>query len=256
LHSSNQISNREGLIALKVHVVKDYQELSLRAAGIVASQVILKEDAVLGLATGSTPEGMYRELAQLYREGKVDFSRVTTFNLDEYWGLAPGHHQSYHYYMHQHFFDHVNISPENIHLPPGEGADVSAICRAYEETIAAAGGIDLQVLGIGVNGHIGFNEPGQRLPTRTHRVDLSAETIAANSRFFPTPEEVPRQAITMGMGSIMQARRILLLASGKGKAAAIRDTLGGQVTTAVPASFLQLHRRAIVLLDREAAALL
>ncbi len=241
---------------MKVHVVKDYQELSLRAAGIVASQVILKEDAVLGLATGSTPEGMYRELAQLNREGKVDFSRVTTFNLDEYWGLAPGHPQSYHYYMHQHFFDHVNLAPENIHIPPGDGVDVSNLCREYEQKIAAADGIDLQVLGIGVNGHIGFNEPDRRLEARTHLVDLTAETIAANSRFFSTPGEVPRQAITMGMGSIMQARRILLLASGENKAAAIRDTLGGRVTTAVPASFLQLHRRVIVLLDREAAALL
>ena len=256
MHSSNQISNREGLIALKVYIVENYQELSLRAAGIVASQVILKEDAVLGLATGSTPEGMYRELAQLYRDGKVDFSRVTTFNLDEYRGLDPGHAQSYHYYMHQHFFDHVNVPQENIHLPPGQGADMAAICREYEEKIAAVGGIDLQVLGIGVNGHIGFNEPGRQLQTHTHLVDLSAETIAANSRFFSAPEEVPRQAVTMGMGSIMQARRILLLASGESKAAAIRDTLGGRVTTAVPASFLQLHRRVIVLLDREAAALL
>ncbi len=244
------------MIALKVYVVEAYQQLSIRAAGIVASQVILKEEAVLGLATGSTPEGMYRELAQLHRDRKLDFSRVTTFNLDEYRGLAPGHPQSYHYYMHQHFFDHVNLAPENIHLPPGEGADVSTLCREYEEKIAAAGGIDLQVLGIGVNGHIGFNEPDRHLQTHTHLVDLTAETIAANSRFFSTSEEVPRQAITMGMGSIMLARRILLLASGENKAAAIRDTLGGRVTTAVPASFLQLHRRVIVLLDREAAVLL
>ncbi len=246
----------EGALTVRIHVVENYPELSLRAAGIVASQVILKEDTVLGLATGSTPEEMYRELAQLHREGKVDFSRVTTFNLDEYRGLDPGHPQSYHYYMRQHFFDHVNIKPENIHIPPGQGADIPTICQDYEQQIAAAGGIDLQVLGIGVNGHIGFNEPGSHLQTETHLVDLTAETIKANSRFFSTPKEVPRQAITMGMGSIMQARRILLLASGKSKSAAIRDTLGGRVTTAVPASFLQLHRRVILLLDREAAALL
>lgn len=243
---------------MKILVVDDYDRLSARAAGIVASQVILKNDAVLGLATGSTPEGMYRELAEMSREGKVDFSGVVTFNLDEYAGLAPGHPQSYHHYMHRNFFDHVNIPPGNINIPSVTAGDkdMNAFCREYDERITAAGGIDLQVLGIGVNGHIGFNEPDQFLNVGTYLVDLSKETIEANSRFFDTVEEVPRRAITMGMGSIMRAGRILLLAGGKNKAAAIRDTVSGKITTGVPASFLQLHREVTIIVDREAAALL
>jgi glucosamine-6-phosphate deaminase len=241
---------------MKIIVVEDYAELSAKAAQIVAAQVILKGNAVLGLATGSTPEGMYSRLAGLNREGVVDFSGVVTFNLDEYCGLSPTHPQSYHYYMHQHFFDHVNVRPQNIHIPAGDVADSGAFCREYDQAIAAAGGIDLQILGIGVNGHIGFNEPGSCLNVGTHVVDLTAETIAANSRFFASPDEVPRQAVTMGMGSIMRAKRILLLAGGKNKAAAIKETVSGKITTAVPASFLQLHRKATLIVDKEAASLL
>ncbi len=241
---------------MKVHVLEDYQQLSKKAAYLVASQVILKNKAVLGLATGSTPEGMYRRLAQMYREGAVDFSQVVTFNLDEYLGLSPEHPQSYHHYMHHHFFHHVNVPPENIHIPRGEEENLAGYCRRYDHGIAAAGGIDLQVLGIGVNGHIGFNEPHEYLRTQTHVVELAEETIEANSRFFSAPEEVPRRAVTMGMGSIMQARRILLLASGKSKARAVKETVSGKLTTAVPASFLQLHRELVILLDREAASLL
>ncbi len=241
---------------MKLYIVEDYRQLSLKAASIVASQVILKNNSVLGLATGSTPEGMYRQLAQLNRDGIVDFSGVLTFNLDEYLGLAPGHPQSYHYYMHDHLFNHINAAPQNINIPPGQEQDMAAVCREYDEKIAAAGGIDLQVLGIGGNGHIGFNEPHGHLNVQTHVVDLTEDTVEANSRFFATREEVPRQAVTMGMGSIMKARRILLLASGKNKARAIKETLSGKITTQVPASFLQLHREMIVILDKEAAALL
>ena len=202
---------------MNIHIVEDYRQLSLMAATLVAGQVNLKPNTVLGLATGSTSEGMYSELVRLFRAGAVDFSEVVTFNLDEYFGLDASHPQSYHYYMHHHLFNHVNIPAGNIHLPCGNAADITAFCREYDQKIAAAGGIDLQVLGIGVNGHIGFNEPGESLRAGTHLIDLSRETIEANSRFFASAEEVPRQAITMGMGSIMKARRILLLASGKTK---------------------------------------
>lgn len=241
---------------MKIFVVDDYHQLSAKAAAIVAGQVILKNNAVLGLATGSTPEGMYAQLAQMYRNAAVDFSAVTTFNLDEYVGLDSGHPQSYHYYMHQHFFNHVNIPGQNIHIPSGVEKDSAAFGQAYDAMIEAAGGIDLQVLGIGGNGHIGFNEPGRHLNVQTHLVELSEETIEANSRFFKTREGVPCQAVTMGMGSIMKAQRILLLASGKGKARAIKETVNGKISTEVPASFLQLHHAVTLIVDQEAAALL
>lgn len=241
---------------MKVYVMKDYQEMSRKAADIVASQVILKSSSVLGLATGSTPEGMYSRLVEMNREGTVDFGSITAFNLDEYLGLDPEHPQSYHYYMYRHLFDHINADPQNIHIPTGRAQDMTSFCREYDEKIAKAGGIDLQVLGIGVNGHIGFNEPDEYLRAGTHVVNLTEETVEANSRFFASRDEVPRQAVTMGMGSIMKARRILLLAGGKGKAQAIKETVSGKITTRVPASFLQLHRKAVVVLDEEAAALL
>ena len=239
---------------MKIYIVEDYAELSAQAARIVASQIILKNNTVLGLATGSTPEGMYRELVRLNLEGTLDFSGVVTFNLDEYIGLPPGHSRSYHYYMHHHLFDHVNLDPQNIHIPLGQAANMAESCLEYDTKIAAAGGIDLQVLGIGTNGHLGFNEPHAYLKVQTHVVDLTPETVAANSRFFDTVAEVPRQAVTMGMGSIMQARRILLVASGENKAPLIKEMVSGKITTAVPASFLQLHREVILILDKEAAA--
>lgn len=241
---------------MKIYIADDYRQLSVKAASIMASQMILKNNSVLGLATGSTPEGMYAQLVQMYREGTLDFSAVTTFNLDEYVGLNPEHPQSYHYYMHHHLFRHVNIPAQNIHIPSGLEKDFAGFGLLYDQKIESVGGIDLQVLGIGANGHIGFNEPDRHLNVRTHLVELTEETIADNSRFFKTKEEVPIQAITMGMGSIMNARRVLLLASGKGKALAIRETFSGKISTAVPASFLQLHREVILIADREAAALL
>ena len=239
-----------------IHMVEDYRQLSAKAAALVAAQVILKNNAVLGLATGSTPEGMYARLVEMYRAGEVDFQKVTTFNLDEYVGLSPGHPQSYHYFMHHHLFNHINVPSERIHIPSGLAEDPAAFGAAYDDQIAQAGGIDLQVLGIGGNGHIAFNEPGETLNAGTHLVDLTEETIQDNSRFFEYKDEVPRQAITMGMGSILKAKRILLLAVGNGKAKAIKDTVSGPLDPRVPASFLQLHRDAIVIVDREAAALL
>ncbi len=241
---------------MKIFIVDDYEQMSIKAATIVASQVILKNSAVLGLATGSTPEGMYARLVQMYKEGTVDFSEVKSFNLDEYIGLAPDHHQSYNYYMHQHLFNHINIASDNIFIPDGKTEDIELFCKEYDETIAAAGGIDIQVLGVGVNGHIGFNEPDRHLETGTNAVFLTQETIDSNSRFFAMIEEVPRRAITMGMKSIMHARRIILLASGLNKAPIIKEMVNGRVRTEVPASFLQLHREAILVLDREAASLL
>jgi glucosamine-6-phosphate deaminase len=234
----------------------NYEGLSNKAASIIASQITLKENSVLGFSTGSTPEGMYSRLVQMYRQGLLDFNKVVTFNLDEYVGLSPDHPQSYHYFMHQHLFNHVNVPPENINIPLGTAENLEEHCRAYDKKIAAVGGIDLQVLGIGVNGHIGFNEPDRCLSAWTCVVDLSEATIKANSRFFNSEDEVPRQAITMGMASILHARRLMLLASGKSKARAIRETLSGKVSTQVPASFLQLHPNAIIVMDKEAASLL
>jgi glucosamine-6-phosphate deaminase len=239
---------------MKIIVTETYRELSLQAASLVAEEIKRCKKNVLGLATGSTPEGMYAELTKQYREGNLDFSAVVTFNLDEYVSLEPGHPQSYQYYMRQHLFDHVNILPENINIPSGCATDLEGECHAYDNKIEKAGGIDLQVLGIGANGHIGFNEPDSSLKVATHCVSLTEETIAANSRFFETPQQVPRKAVTMGVGSIMKAAKIILLASGSGKAEAIRLTTEGVVTTAVPASILQMHRDVTLIVDREAAA--
>ncbi len=241
---------------MRIIIGKDYAEISKKAALIVAAQVVLKPDCVLGLATGSTPLGLYRELIAMYERGEVDFSKVTTFNLDEYYPITPDHPQSYHYFMYQNLFNHINIDPNRIHLPNGMADPVEEECNNYERLIAEAGGIDLQVLGIGVNGHIGFNEPNPGLSSRTHLVDLKQETIKANSRFFQSEAEVPRQALTMGMGTILKARRIILLASGNSKAEAIKKTVQGMVTTECPSSFLQTHPDVTLLLDQEAAALL
>ncbi|MDY6826072.1 MAG: glucosamine-6-phosphate deaminase [Bacillota bacterium] len=241
---------------MELRVVESYDQLSEKAAEIVAAEVKQNRRAILGLATGSTPEGMYAVLAGYHRDNKIDFSGVTTFNLDEYTGLPREHSQSYYSYMHRHFFDHVNIDPRRIHLPESSPQDMARSCREYEQKIEEAGGIDLQVLGIGVNGHIGFNEPADSLDVYTHLVELAEETIETNSRFFNSREEVPQQAVTMGMGSIMHAAKILLLASGKNKARAIKKTVSGKITTTVPSSLLQMHRNCTVIVDCEAAALL
>ncbi len=241
---------------MRIIVEEDYQSMSKKAALLVAGQVLLKADTVLGLATGSTPLGMYKELVRMYQEGEVDFSAVKTFNLDEYYLLPPDDLQSYHYFMQENFFKHINIRAENIHLPDGMAADIEEECMQYEKAIEASGGIDLQVLGIGENGHIGFNEPAESLNVYTGLVNLTEETIKANSRFFSSMEEVPQKALTVGMGTILKARRIILLASGEKKAKAIRDTVCGQVTTQVPSSFLQLHPDVTLILDQAAASLI
>lgn len=241
---------------MNIVIAEDYTALSEKAARLVAARLRGKKDLVLGLPTGSTPEGMYAELVKLYREGKVDFGEVVTFNLDEYCGLRADHPQSYHYYMCRHFFDHVNVSEKKRHIPACSEGDENENCAWYDQLIDEVGGIDLQVLGIGVNGHIAFNEPADCLTAKTHLIQLSEKTIEANSRFFNSPAEVPRRAITMGMASIMHASEILLLASGKNKARAVEKAFSGVITTQLPASLLQLHNNCTLLLDREAASLL
>ena len=240
---------------MNIIVTENYAELSDKAAGIIAQKITEKPDAVLGLATGSTPLGLYREFIRLFGCKKIDLSQVVTFNLDEYVGLEAQNPQSYRYFMHKNLFDHVNIKPENIFIPNGQAENFEKECRDYENKIKKHGGIDLQILGIGHDGHIGFNEPGSLCDSRTRVVDLDAQTIQDNSRFFNNNlDQVPKQAITMGIATILDARACLLLASGANKAAIVARALQGPVTPAVPASFLQTHKNLIVILDKEAAA--
>jgi glucosamine-6-phosphate deaminase len=233
----------------------DDRSLSRDAATIVAHAVSTCPHVTLGLATGSTPMGMYRELVRLHREEGLDFSHVVTFNLDEYLGLSPEHPQSYHVYMAHHFFDHVNVRPENIHIPDGSIRDsYDEYCAWYERCIDQAGGIDLQIVGVGKEGHLGFNEAGSSLHSRTRPKTLATQTRKDNQRFFAPQEEVPECAITMGLGTILAARKIVLLASGAHKAHAVAAALEGPVTASVTASVLQLHPHVMVLVDLEAAA--
>lgn len=237
---------------MKIYRTVDYQEMSRMAASILAAQIQQKPDCVLGLATGSTPIGMYDELVRQYQDGTLDFSLVKSVNLDEYKGLTREDEQSYSYFMNQHLFGRVNIHPENTYLPDGTQTDAGAECTRYEEVISRLGGVDLQVLGIGRNGHIGFNEPADSFARATHCVELTPSTIDANKRFFEKEEDVPRQAYTMGIGTIMRARRILLLASGADKAEALRGALYGPVTPRLPASILQFHPDVTVIADEAA----
>ncbi len=241
---------------MRIIFTRDYEDMSLEAAKIVAGQLYLKPESVLGLATGSTPVGLYEKLVQLYEVTGLDFSGVTTFNLDEYVGMAPQHPQSYHYFMSEHLFSKVNLRPDHCFVPDGMAEDLAAEGRRYDARIAQAGGIDLQVLGIGRNAHIGFNEPDIKFEAMTHKVRLDDETIRANARFFERQEDVPRYAISMGIRNIMLARRVLLLANGKEKAEAVRAAVCGGVSPKAPASILQLHRDATFIVDAEAAALL
>jgi glucosamine-6-phosphate deaminase len=238
------------LVVLK----KDYDEVSREAARIVAGAVRSKPDIVLGLATGSTPLGLYKELIALYRSGDLDFSRATSFNLDEYLGLAPSHPQSYHYFMQQNLFSQVNLPRERAHVPDGTiAANYDSYCSSYEQAIKSAGGIDLQVLGIGRNGHIGFNEPTSSLASRTRVKALSRETVEDNRHVFPIESEMPKCAITMGIGTILDSRRVLLLACGRSKAAAIAKAIEGPITSSVSASALQMHPDVTFIIDEEAA---
>lgn len=235
-------------------ILKDtYEDLCRAAARMVAKMLNAKPNAVLGLATGSTPIGIYRELIRLHREEGLDFSQVTTFNLDEYVGLGRNHPQSYHRFMQEHLFEHINVPVQNIYIPSGTTDNYEAFCRWYEQRIEECGGIDLQILGIGVDGHIAFNEPGSSLGSRTRIKTLARQTIEDNARFFDKPEDVPVYAITMGVGTILEARRIALVANGKKKAPAIAAAIEGPVTSLCTASALQLHADTTYFLDREAA---
>jgi len=237
-----------------VEVVPDEQAMSDRGAQLVIEQIRRKPDSVLGFATGSSPLGVYQRLVDAHRGAGLDFSKVTTFNLDEYVGLPPTHEQSYHHFMWAHLFNHVDVDPGRVHIPHGTAEDPEQFCRWYEDRIAAAGGIDLQILGIGANGHLAFNEPGSSLGSRTRVKTLTEKTVRDNARFFDRTEDVPSAAITMGIGTIMDARRLLLVATGEGKADAMRATLEGPVTAMVPATIVQLHRHAHVILDEAAAS--
>ncbi len=238
---------------MEVVIRADYRQMSRVAAEVVVDVLNAKPNAVLGMATGSTPLGLYQELVRLHREAQLDFSCVTTFNLDEYVGLPVNHPQSYHCFMHEHFFKHVNIPPQNIYIPSGTTSNYHAFCTWYEQRIAECGGIDLQILGIGSDGHIAFNEPTSSLSSRTRLKTLSKQTIDDNARFFDDPADVPVYAITMGVGTILEARKIILLASGAAKAAAVAAAVEGPVTSTVTASALQMHRETTVIIDEEAA---
>jgi glucosamine-6-phosphate deaminase len=239
---------------MEVIIKKDYAEMSKVAAAIVVEVLNAKPNAVLGMATGSTPLGLYQELVRLHKEKEVDFAHVTTFNLDEYVGLPVDHPQSYHYFMHEHFFRHVNIPPHNINIPSGTTSNYPAFCEWYEQRIAECGGIDVQILGIGSDGHIAFNEPTSSLSSRTRLKTLSKRTIDDNARFFENRAEVPIYAITMGVGTILDARKLILVATGKTKAKAIAQAVEGPVTSMITASALQLHRDADVIVDEAAAS--
>ncbi|MCT4660911.1 MAG: glucosamine-6-phosphate deaminase [Tissierellales bacterium] len=237
---------------MRVIVVENYEEMSKKAALMIASQLYLNPKSVLGLATGSTPVGMYEELIRLYESGEIDFSQAMSFNLDEYYGISKDKKQSYHSFMKETFFDHINIPEDKRFIPDGLAEDVENECRNYDKSIIEMGGIDIQVLGIGVNGHIGFNEPNINFEAKTHLVNLDEQTIKDNARFFDSIDEVPRQAISMGMKTIMQSKKIVLLASGKNKADAIQKTIEGKITSDLPASLLQIHKDVVIIVDKEA----
>ena len=242
---------------MKIIHANDYADMSLKAANILSAQIILKPDCVLGLATGGTPVGTYQQLVEWYNKGDLDFSGVTTVNLDEYRGLPKDHPESYWSFMHRNLFDHVNIDPAHIHLPDGTNPDAEDACAKYNQIIHAEGGIDLQLLGIGHDGHIGFNEPGEAFELETHCVNLTPETIEANKRFFDgNVDLVPKQAYTMGIKTIMQARKVLMVANGTGKAEIIKKAFFGPVTPEVPASILQMHPDFTLVGDEEALSLI
>lgn len=237
---------------VKIIKAKDYNEMSRKAANIISAQVIMKPDCVLGLATGSSPLGTYAQLIDWYNKGDIDFSQTKSVNLDEYRGLSHDNPQSYYYFMHENFFKHINIDPANTHVPNGMEADAAKACAEHEAIIQELGGIDLQLLGLGNNGHIGFNEPGEAFEKETHCVDLTESTIQANSRFFEKIEDVPTQAYTMGIKSIMMAKKILIIVSGEAKADAVNKSFFGPVVPHVPASILQMHPDVTLVADEAA----
>lgn len=234
---------------MNIYILEDYEAVSKKASQMLSAQVTLNPKSVLGLATGSTPELMYKYLVAMYQNDLIDFSEVTTFNLDEYYNISKDNEQSYYYYMNKHFFDHVNIDRNNINIPSGFVDDIEKFCEEYDEAIFNAGKIDFQVLGIGTNGHIGFNEPDVHFEAGTHLVTLDKKTIEANSRFFANKDEVPKKAISMGIRNIMQSKIVLLLATGENKIEAIEEMLFGEVTPNLPASILQVHNNVTVIVD-------
>ncbi len=235
-----------------IYKAQDYKDMSRKAANILSAQVIMKPNCVLGLATGSSPLGAYKQLIEWYEKGDIDFSHVTSVNLDEYKGLDPNNEQSYRYFMNTNFFDHINIDKKKTFVPDGLEMDTEKAILKYNEIIRNTGGVDLQLLGLGHNGHIGFNEPGEQFEKETHCVDLAQTTIEANRRFFDSEEDVPKQAYTMGIKSIMQAKKILLIVSGQDKAEILDKALNGPITPELPASILQLHNDVIVVADKAA----
>ena len=241
---------------MQICKVKNYQELSRKAANLIAAQIILKPDSVLGLATGSSPVGTYDRLVEMYQDGDLDFSKITTVNLDEYKGLSGSHEQSYRYFMNTHLFHRINISYDHTYVPDGTETDSHKACQAYNELLHQVGPADLQILGLGHDGHIGFNEPGEAFEKETHCVDLTESTIKANARFFESMDEVPKQAYTMGIKNIMAAKKILLVATGSAKADALYKSLYGPITPNVPASILQLHQDVTVVADEDALSLI
>ncbi len=237
---------------MRVYRAKDYNDMSRKAANIISAQVILKPDCVLGLATGSSPIGTYKQLIEWYEKGDLDFSQVKSVNLDEYKGLTKENDQSYYYFMYNNLFKHINIDLNNTNVPDGTEPDSEKECSRYDKVIESMGGVDIQLLGLGHNGHIGFNEPEDTFPKLTHCVDLQESTIEANKRFFADINDVPRQAYTMGIQTIMSAKKILMVVSGEDKAQILYDALCGPITPHVPASILQLHNDVIVVADEAA----
>ncbi|MEG0857195.1 MAG: glucosamine-6-phosphate deaminase [Terrisporobacter sp.] len=237
---------------MRIYKAKDYKDMSRKAANIISAQVIMKPNCVLGLATGSSPIGIYKQLIEWYKKDDLDFKEVVSVNLDEYKGLERDNNQSYYYFMHENFFRYINIKPENINIPNGMEMDEKKECENYNKTISDIGGVDLQLLGLGHNGHIGFNEPEEAFERETHCVDLSQTTIEANARFFNNKDEVPKQAYTMGIKTIMQAKKIVVVVSGEDKAEIVKKAFFGPVTPRVPASILQMHNDLTIVGDEAA----
>jgi len=237
---------------MRVIVCENYEEMSKKAAQLVAGQVALKPDSVLGLATGSSPVGMYENLAKMCNAGELDFSEVKSYNLDEYYPIEKSNRQSYYYFMNEQLFSKINIKPENTHIPNGEAKDPVKECEEYEKAVDSCGGVDIQILGIGQNGHIGFNEPAENLESYTHLTDLTENTIEANSRFFTKDEIIPTKALTMGMATILKAKKIILLANGEGKSRVVAELMNDKITTSVPATMLKMHSDVVLICDKEA----
>ena len=237
---------------MRIFVTENYEAMSAKAADVLAAVVHLKSDCVLGLATGSTPVGLYKELIRMNQAGEIDFAPITSFNLDEYYPISPDNNQSYRYFMNENLFNHVNIDKSRTHVPNGMAVDADAECKAYDAALKAAGGADIQLLGIGVNGHIAFNEPDEELICGTHVTALTDSTIEANSRFFASRDQVPTRALTMGMASILSAKKIVILANGKGKHPAVKKLLDDTITTQNPATLLKVHPDVTLICDKAA----